>query len=764
MRTKIVLLMGLALSQFLPTLIAAPLVKDGKPLGEFVLPEDPAGAELYGSSDVRDLIAEITGAKVPVLNKASASKNEKVFIGTSFAGEFKEDLAKLGGNDGFAVRRKGDHVYVFGSRPRGTLFGLYSLLEKNTDLIFARPDEVIGTVFGETSDLTLSETDFIDIPVFRTRVLAPGWPRHRPTGIWLLRNRDMRRDIRANYKGFTELDLDEAYNTHFSVPLTEHIETHPEYFAYDPIKKARRFVRHGEGTMCLSIPGLPAIWAKGLADRVAAHEKRFGRKVDSVRIGPGDNWYCCECEKCLAPITLEDGSKLACKDPDSIKDPQFRSTQIFKFLNEAMPTWLELRPDIPLHVLAYIHFAEPPLVDLHPALGVYFAPYPTDNMHYPLLDERQRDPWRRRFERWLEMSPNLGMYGYLYSKPSPLGFAVAENLRALMRNPDHQNAIIYAEMDNDVGAKGIGTNKLGWDVALMNAWVINRLFWDPTQDVDALYRYYIKRTFREGAPQMLAYFDLIKSSWLDPENKTVDAAHASIAGVYEGLIVKPGLEPKCFELLRAAEKAAVHPHSKMMIHRMLAQYTGFSKKLARLVVANIPELAADTGDFDSIQWQKPEPCEDFMITTRSTTVELPSESTLIRAAHDGKNLHLRFTVKGSAGSSQPADVGEHWPKGEHLEFWLFSGRDRYVFALSGNGTIYDAKNLDRSWDSGWAVKFRKGDSGWEALAVIPMSTFGFEAGKETHWSWFATRETSSGEEFSYQGKPLFYKKFPVMIQ
>lgn len=110
-------------------------------------------------------------------------------------------------------------------------------------------------------------------------------------------------------------------------------------------------------------------------------------------------------------------------------------------------------------------------------------------MHYPLLDECQHKPWRRRFERWLEMSPRLGVYGYLYSKPSPLGFDVAENLCAIMRNPDHQNAIIYVEMDNDVGAKGIGTNKPGWDVALMNAWVINRLFWDPTQDVDALYRY-----------------------------------------------------------------------------------------------------------------------------------------------------------------------------------------------------------------------------------------------------------------------------------
>ena len=63
----------------------------------------------------------------------------------------------------------------------------------------------------------------------------------------------------------------------------------------------------------------------------------------------------------------------------------------------------------------------------------------------------------------------------------------------------------------------IGDGEFGWDVGLMNRWVLTRLFWDPTQDVDSLYRYYIQRTYREAAPQMLAYYELIKSSWLAPD-------------------------------------------------------------------------------------------------------------------------------------------------------------------------------------------------------------------------------------------------------
>lgn len=59
------------------------------------------------------------------------------------------------------------------------------------------------------------------------------------------------------------------------------------------------------------------------------------------------------------------------KSPDSIKDPQFRFTQVFNFINDAMPTWKKLRPNTPLLVLAYIHFAESPLVFVPRPEAVY---------------------------------------------------------------------------------------------------------------------------------------------------------------------------------------------------------------------------------------------------------------------------------------------------------------------------------------------------------------------------------------------------------
>ena len=751
---------------------AAPLVKQGEPVGEFVLRDPPEPAESFGTRDVCGWIEKITGATVRILHEPSKQANEKIFVGTSFAGDFKEDLEKLRGNDGFAVRRKGNHVYVFGSRPRGTLYGLYALLEKNTDLIFARPHDEFGTVHGKMTGLVLRETDFIDIPVFLNRRFGPNWPRHRGTGVWLLRNRDNTRDHRASYKGFLELDLIEPYGTNFAVPIAAHQDRHPEYFGYNPITRSRRFVKHGEGTMCLSVPGLPAIWARGLARNVAAYEAKVGRKVDHVRLGPGDNWFCCQCEKCLAPLRLPDGSRLACKDPDSIKDPLFRSTQITLFINEAMKTWKTLRPEIPIHVLAYIHFAEPPRVPVHPDLGIWFAPYPTSNLHFPLLDPRQREPWRSRFAKWLTMNDRLGFYEYFEAKPSPQCFYAAANLRAIMSRPDHRNALIYAEMSNDFGTKGIGNGALGWDVGLMNHWVHTRLFWDPRQDVDSLYSYYIRRTYRQAAPQMLAYYKLIKSSWLAPDNKTHSSCHASIAGVYKGLIVDRGLEKECLRLLTEAEAAARHPHSKIMIRRMRERYEGFSRDMARLIVADIPEIRGEADDFDSLQWHKPRVCDDFALTTRDGKKSDPPQSTALQAAHDGKLLFLRFRMEAAKGDGRdamaPVAGKERWPKGDHVEFWLFDRGARYVFAFNAKGARYDARNLDRSWDFPWDLKVRTTKSGWEAIATLPLSTFGFVPGKATGCRWFCTREISRAEgksrHVSYQGLPLYYRQFPIVVE
>jgi hypothetical protein len=202
------------------------------------------------------------------------------------------------------------------------------------------------------------------------------------------------------------------------------------------------------------------------------------------------------------------------------------------------------------------------------------------------------------------MSDNLGFYEYYYSKANILGFYAAENLRAVLKLKNHKQAIIYSEFDNDRSSKGIGENGFGWDVGLLNTWVIARLFWDPTQDVDKLYEYCIQRTYKEAAPQMLEYYKLLRKSWIEDENdRTPDGAHASITTIYDKMIIQKGYEEEMMKLLSDAEKAAQNPNSKHLIKRMRERFELYSKGMNRFFVPHIPEAVSDGGSFDSIQWK-----------------------------------------------------------------------------------------------------------------------------------------------------------------
>jgi len=748
---------------------APKLIEGGTAVGEIIIPTDASKDVEFAAGDLRNWLEKMTGASVPVQKAPSKNENTKVYVGKAFADAYADDLAKLAGTDGFAIRRNGTDVYVFGDRPRGTAYGVFSLLERNTDLIWPRPNVDFEAVYGTHEDIVLSDTNVLDMPVFLHRAVGDGHPPSMASANWLMRNR-INRVGRRQFNG-PGWDMQFAIGNNLYYELKPQFKEHPEWFGYDPLND-RRVCGAGEGTVCLTHPDLPAIWARAIARRIRKEEAKCGRKIETYTIGPGDNWFCCCCPECVKPITLPDGSKLKMKHPDSTKDPLFRSTQFYMFLNRAMETWQKEIPHVKPVSLAYIYLAEPPAVDIHPKLWIFFAPYPTNSMRWPLLDPRQSRVWRERFRKWQKKTKNLGFYEYYFSKPSPQAFYAQANLKALLGTGDPKNSFIYTEYTNDRGTRGIGEGMYGWDVGAMNTWVIMRLFWDPTQDADELYRYYFTRTYRDAAPAMLKYYKLIRTSWLDPNTKANDSCHAGLSGVYDGMVVKPGLEPQVKKFLAEAEAAATHPVSKTLVKRMRSRLAAYTKGMARMVVQHIEEMSFDGATFASVQWEKPEPLDDFRVTSRRGKADEMTANTIIKAGHDKKNLYLRFTAvdpKVGAVKTGPSGDGEIWPKGDHGEIWFSPNwSTHYVFAFDSTGNVYDAKSLDRTWDSGWSVKTQRTGAGWEAIAVIPLKALGLKPGAKTGLKWFATRTVDHGdgaaEQRSYQGLPLYNKFFPIVME
>ena len=151
---------------------AALLVNSTVPKAEIVIPAKADPGEVYAATDFQHWIAEISGGTLPILRGESDAKNVKIFVGCEFGKKFPKDQEAIGKTDGFAVRNEenGQRIYVFGNCIRGVHNGLCRLIERNTDLIWARPEPGVGTIFTPQRFLRFKDLSFIDVPKSEIRI------------------------------------------------------------------------------------------------------------------------------------------------------------------------------------------------------------------------------------------------------------------------------------------------------------------------------------------------------------------------------------------------------------------------------------------------------------------------------------------------------------------------------------------------------------------------------------------------------------------
>lgn len=139
------------------SLAAREITRNGAPCARIAVAKDAPYVEQFAAKDLQHWIREISGAELPIVNEAGKEGGTTIFIGKTFAERlWQKEIAELNGSDGFAVRSVGSRIYLFGSVPRASAYAAAALLERNTDIIWARPDEKTGCVFSE-------------IPIFASR-------------------------------------------------------------------------------------------------------------------------------------------------------------------------------------------------------------------------------------------------------------------------------------------------------------------------------------------------------------------------------------------------------------------------------------------------------------------------------------------------------------------------------------------------------------------------------------------------------------------
>lgn len=694
-------------------------LKSDPEAGEIILTPNCDPREERAARELQYWLMMITGKTMPLLAQPSASKNRKIHIGAARAKDYQDDLAFLNDSDGFAVRTNGDDVHVFGATPRGTLFGVYALLERNTDIIWPRPNANFAAVFSKQASIEFSNVDFRSKPAFAIREISfAGHSDPMTFRQWQSRNK-----INTPFglgKGFKYQQwrmgaLISAGSGYFF--FLGKCDDKSFYPLVDGKRKVSTWVQP-----CYTNPDVVKAIIKKARELL---ESVPGKKIDRLMCRIGDNWSVCACEECMKPITLPDGSTLKPKSPYSTKDPLFFSTRNFMMLNKIAETLTKDYPDLKIHTHAYIFTAEPPKVKLNPAIVPHFAAYPSQNARFPILAGKANaddpDIWKRRFLEWRELKKDgMGCFGY-YDTP---GF----NALADTAGADYQ--ALAESGGTQVHTEGFPTDLTAlsmWDVDGVEKWIIAQLMWDPSRTPEDLRLEYIDKVYREAAPEMRRFFKLINDAWHDESNETFVNCHSTARDLFQEFIVKPGLEKRLRALLKEAEKKADNPKSEAMIKRTLAHFEELSATLGRHVVPLVEESTQDWNDAVSTHWEKALKFDDFKkVDDWRVFRQAPADhQTDVRIMRDHDTVYFRFKAFDDAPEdvvTSPASTEERFPNGDRIEIVLAdkTGNHRY-FAVGPNGNHYDEKNWSNGWNSSWRVATAKDNASWTAMVAIPLA-------------------------------------------
>ena len=713
------------------------IARNAKADCEVIAPE--AGPERHAANEITNWLGRITGAEIMVLSSPSAAGNTKIFVGREFAAKlYGDDLAAIGETDGFAVRFGGAgarSVHVFGNIPRGTINGAAAFLENSTDIIWPRAEIGLEAVHGEDTNLAIpAGGGYREIP--KTKFRAFQWTYHsagKALEAWARRNR-LNRDGDPAFGGMYR-GAGFGHGLQRFVDPKVYFDKHPEFY---PERNGKRTPSGGQLCFTAVDKFLPLY-----VENIAKHLEEYTAKncpgtrpedlsIQFLNISIGDGWNVCNCKECLAPFRCEDG---AIVDP---KDPVFRSAQYYTLVNKVAREVAKRYPKVDVGVYAYIFTAEPPPFKLEKNVRVQYCPFVRDDKAN-IFDDNANRNWHDYLDRWGVCGNNVWVrdyFGWANTFPRPIEYTVAKDVRYCIERGIRE---FSAEHPVDSESKVYPPSKGVWDVSSMTAWLIARLWWNPDVDIETLRGHYLERTYREAAPAMRRYHNLIRDSFY--ASKAPSLYSDELLPMVSAYIVRPGIADQCRAALKEALAAAKHPVSRTLIERQIGHLETWIEKagIDKTVRLTVPVCTEKDilSSFDSDIWKKAGNTGPFVVADAERKYAKAIFRSEARLLHDRENLYIMFDCHADDMATLKANVSENdgterIPRGDIMEFFLANpGTGAYWQFMFDVGNedpakdvVYDAQGYDPQWTCPWKRSIRRYDDRWTAIVSMPLASFG----------------------------------------
>ena len=432
-----------------------------------VVPAFATSFEQKAATVLQDYLLQISGAALPIIPSDKSRSPYEILLGQN---DRLNDLnTRISLNaleaDGFIIRTDSMRLIIAGGNNKGTLYGVYTFLEKYLGCRMYTPQV---KVIPKQPVITLGKVDDMEVPKIKYRDTHYKVTWDQEYSDWHKLNHDSHGE-RTTWGMWVH-----TFNQ--LVPPEIYFKIHPEYYA---LINGQRMPTQ----LCLTNPEVLKVLIQNLRKEIAKNPEA---KYWSV--SQNDNRQYCTCDQCMA-INAREGSpsgsiiefvnKVADQFPDKVI-----STLAYEYSRKA-PKNLKPRKNVNIMLCSIEVFRDRPIAEARDSVSASFVKDVSD---------------------WGKIASDIIVWDYVIQFQNLLG--PFPNLQVLQPN------IQFFTQHGVTAMFEQGNREVGGEFAELRAYLISELLWDPTLNVDSLMDDFLNGYYGPAGKPIRQYIDLMRQSLL----------------------------------------------------------------------------------------------------------------------------------------------------------------------------------------------------------------------------------------------------------